>query len=437
MPTKIRIDDLEILRSAAAEKDQIIAELEEMVAALQAISAGAPSYDGQFAPRIKDLGAMEMAQIQGIIQRERESASYLRMKADAFERAEEANLEGLAGLHAALWESVDRFGDASLMPLYLLRGSKPPHTSDLEWWRLTPYERETYLESLRLEWARFLAGRSVSQVHAVRPTRELLEEEFQIYLFGLPKGFGPVEKPLSALPEYPAASFDADHGVAQYFPVTFLGENFPKPLNHYNLCGLLSIGHIMNGSYENVIGTFRDLRTTVSWVEEVDGQEVVKTSASGGDMLRHNAGASLANLEDLLKDYGWEAETIGKYESDPLWWHENDRTLDATAAHVAAYLDEGKTIIPLINLEGHAAAVNHGFLEANYPTDGGPHKRTNHFVEILEVFPTRDGSQVVRVFNPFYNREEFYTWDHFSRAWDGPGVGEFRAVVASQPSPDP
>ncbi|HKZ55989.1 MAG TPA: hypothetical protein VJ123_10950 [Anaerolineales bacterium] len=441
MPTKIRIDDLEILRSAAAEKDQIIAELEEMVAALQAISAGAPSYDGQFAPRIKDLGAMEMAQIQGIIQRERESASYLRMKADAFEQAEQANLEGLAGLHAALWESVDRFGDASLMPLYLLRGSKPPHTSDLEWWHLTPYEREKYLESLRMDWARFLAGRSVSQVHDVRPTRELLEWEFDIYLFGLKAGYMAVplaQQRLTAAGDYREHGYkDSERRIAQYMQLAFLGPAFSS-MKHYNLCGLLAVGHSLDQSYQGVIKRYQILETPYYW-EEVDAEGAThqRSSNSGEDLLLRNGSTSQQNLVDLYESYGWEANIVGMYKSDTEWWDPASSSV-ATADLVARRLNEGKTIIALVNLESSATAGTFGFLEASNAMHGGAHQQTNHFVEILEVFDTRDGGSVVRVFNPFLDREELYTWEHFSGAWDDANsTGRFRGVIASPPEAQP
>jgi len=49
------------------------------------------------------------------------------------------------------------------------------------------------------------------------------------------------------------------------------------------------------------------------------------------------------------------------------------------------------------------------------------------------VLQTRDGDDVVRAFNPFQNREEWYSWTDFRHAWEVPGEANYRAVYATPP----
>ncbi len=43
-----------------------------------------------------------------------------------------------------------------------------------------------------------------------------------------------------------------------------------------------------------------------------------------------------------------------------------------------------------------------------------------------------DGQYTVRVYNPFYNREEYYTWDDFYDAWWAYGRRRFRSCKRLQ-----
>ena len=43
----------------------------------------------------------------------------------------------------------------------------------------------------------------------------------------------------------------------------------------------------------------------------------------------------------------------------------------------------------------------------------------NHWVVVLQIISSKDGFTYVRVYNPFMNREEIYTWNNFYFSWIG------------------
>lgn len=61
----------------------------------------------------------------------------------------------------------------------------------------------------------------------------------------------------------------------------------------------------------------------------------------------------------------------------------------------------------------------------------------SHWVTILDVTETFNGETLVRVYNPYYNQEEIYTWETFSEAWadtEGNTYTHYGLVVADPTS---
>jgi len=64
----------------------------------------------------------------------------------------------------------------------------------------------------------------------------------------------------------------------------------------------------------------------------------------------------------------------------------------------------------------------------------------SHWVPVLQTVETRTGEEVIRIYNPFQNREEWISYEDLSNSWqlypkhnraDEPMGPNFRAVIAS------
>ncbi len=102
--TNIRVD-IPLLRAQAQQMSEAAAELSAIASRLLSATANAPSYDGQFGPRVAALGPEAHAHLQQLATELAEEAEQLRAKADAFDAADQqarANLLGLLGQMDAL-----------------------------------------------------------------------------------------------------------------------------------------------------------------------------------------------------------------------------------------------------------------------------------------------------------------------------------------------
>jgi len=52
-----------------------------------------------------------------------------------------------------------------------------------------------------------------------------------------------------------------------------------------------------------------------------------------------------------------------------------------------------------------------------------------HWSPILQVMTTRDDEQLVRLYNPYQDREEWYTFDHLVKSWTP--SANYMAVIAT------
>jgi hypothetical protein len=98
------------LKTSADELQKISAEVEDVGNQVQATANRAPSYEGQFGPKVQALGVEAMARSQKVAQNLSALAEELQTKGEAFEAAD---LAGVLGLDAILawfeaWLSSDR-----------------------------------------------------------------------------------------------------------------------------------------------------------------------------------------------------------------------------------------------------------------------------------------------------------------------------------------
>jgi hypothetical protein len=233
----------------------------------------------------------------------------------------------------------------------------------------------------------------------------LYRDEFELFLGGLPEGtnyqvarfatlshaFGRGRRPWE---DYTTEGASA----AQYFRMRALAEEWEwddvddYPGTHFNLCGELSVIGTVGGTVPDGLDLFNDLDfDTIQTATLNRGTEHERTIQlnSGADILQHNLGTWSSHLEEFFEEYDREAVV---------------NTGDATVEDLVEELEAGRAVVALAEL-----STANGFL--------GPEGGTAHWVSVLQVLHTRDGEDLVRIYNPFQNREEYYRWDHFHACW--------------------
>jgi hypothetical protein len=233
----------------------------------------------------------------------------------------------------------------------------------------------------------------------------LYRDEFELFLDGLPEGtnyqvarfatfshgFGRGWRPWE---DYTTEGASA----AQYFRMRALAEEWGwadvdyYPQTHYNLCGELSVIGAVGGVIPDGLDLFNDLDFvtdhTVTVNKGKENEREIKLD-TGAHVFKNNLGTWASHLEEFFEAYGWEAVVD---------------TGDATVENLTEELEVGRAVVALVEL-----STTNGFLEP----EGG----TAHWVSVLQVLHTRDGEDIVRIYNPFQNREEYYRWDHFYACW--------------------
>jgi hypothetical protein len=143
-------------------------------------------------------------------------------------------------------------------------------------------------------------------------------------------------------------------------------------------------------------------------------------------MLIKNETAWTWQVRNLYRELGWEAEQIGRFASSDqvtwLHWNEDNRLEYPTFANVEGKLREGYVITPLVGINQGTGALS-----------ADPDVAVGHFVNILETMTTKDGTQIVRVYNSAFHREEIYTWDHFDAVWRQAGGNSGGQGVIARP----
>jgi hypothetical protein len=177
-------------------------------------------------------------------------------------------------------------------------------------------------------------------------------------------------------------------------------------IRHYNLCGQDAAGEAVG-------------------VEDMM-QAYVAFARVDEKVLINNSTAWTWQIRDLYRELGWEADQIGRFASTEhttwLHWKEDDRLAYPTFSNVEETLGQGYVITPLVGIDSGT-----GVLSAD------PDAATGHFVNILETMTTRDGTQVVRVYNSAFHREEIYAWDQFDAIWERAGGNSGGQAVIARP----
>lgn len=447
-------------------------------------TSDARSYDGQYAPWVQALADGANHDIYAYIHEVKNLSRRLERIAKAFEDADQAELAGDFAwalimremvergeiptgdwfqwqqtfsrppwISPAVWRRLNREERAEIVLAArraydaqndrIARMRTPPWEKDSNWlWGVTginPHlfesrgllgvedisEYEAYLEQVKREyeqeWANFLENQSVYKFGV----GDDLTEAFLIYMFGLEGAadYG-VEVFYSKDGNFSGAVVAEDQRLLMnHHYERFSGGDHAQDINLDNIPQFHTQGYGSNyeedfGVHYNLCG---EITTAVAiGVDPIDALIEFDGVPGGTEiLLDQSEGTDHADLSRLLGEYGWEGERVGN-AGDPYPWRDNG-SWRPKVDQVAQHLSEGRAVIALVNLDTHS-----DFIE---PVDG--RSDTTHWVTILQVMNTREGDSVVRIFNPYQNREEWLPFNKLVGSWT-PGPN-YRAVIATPP----
>lgn len=276
-----------------------------------------------------------------------------------------------ASREAVIREQRERTVAASYPePDWIRQGSNPPDMTPQQWQELPREEREAITRYGREQW------------------RAAVRQQTDFLFNGVPEGG--VRMDASFLGINGASQLgDGQVGqwnqyavqlgnAAQYLNLERMfgtGEGWPKM--HFNLCGPLAVGASLGLGPLEALTLFKDISTQSA---------------------------------DKLKGQGTTTDTnlIRMYEA--ARWTATDSNQEMQPQELARYLANGQQLVALVNIDTEGA---NGMLR---PLDDST-KKVAHWVNVRAVDQAANGEWVVRVYNPFHNREEVYSWSEFKEAW--------------------
>ncbi|NOJ95468.1 SH3 domain-containing protein [Corallococcus coralloides] len=284
------------------------------------------------------------------------------------------------------------------MPEFDINGPPPASVDSLVWDHLPPEGKESLF---RQEW------------------QAAVREQTALIFNGVPEG--------GAVAEHPFLGVDSSLGngqvgewldnalqvgsAAQYINLEkALGPGWRQV--HYNLCGPLAVGASLGMSPKEALTAF---------------------AATSAGILNSGTTTTATPLETVYEARGGTTGYTSGEASMPA------------PEDMARMLDDGKALIALVNIDTKGA-------DGMLTSYGDSTKAVAHWVNVRAVEENGNGDWTVRVYNPFENREEIYSWDDFEASWgtngglvpstevEGEFVFQFNAghglLVATPPPPD-
>ncbi|PTL85797.1 hypothetical protein [Vitiosangium sp. GDMCC 1.1324] len=230
--------------------------------------------------------------------------------------------------------------------------------------------------------------------------RAAIDEQVALLSGPIPAGGQPVQNPLLGVDSSFGlgtvgdwSTYSAHGNAVQYLNLReMLGKDKGYVSVHNNLCGPLSVAAALGKEPAEALRLLAD-----------------KTNYAG--VLKVNEPMNSAPLAAMFKAAGW----------DSSW----DTSPDAPRPQeIAQLLAEGKELIALVGISSKAD----GMLRE----DG----LIAHFINVRAVEQQANGQWMVRVYNPFQNREEVYSWADFTAAWHNTNGNEstYAMLVATPPA---
>jgi hypothetical protein len=289
------------------------------------------------------------------------------------------------------------------LPEWLRTRTRPPWIAAPSWKALPEEDRQAIFDEERQAWVDWL---NASPSRARWPL-EALTEATALFFGGLSQE--------GRAAEHPILPGDAGRGVAgawrtfgvqgaaaaQYLNLKkMLGSRFPNP--HFNLCGQLSVISLLGVGVQEGLQQFVNLPTA-------DGDDILADPKQG-------------TLGSKLKEF-FEFASGGRLRA------EFQRALDPAQPvprleppDMLAQIDAGASLLALVNID------RNGRIKPMAESV----KKIAHWVGVIDVVAPRKGAAAIRVYNPFPNREEFYTWPNFRGAWKATqgNASKFAMVIA-------
>ncbi len=220
------------------------------------------------------------------------------------------------------------------------------------------------------------------------------------------------------------AEYDTDAeqylNLYQIFIDEIRGGKYPTmPEAHFKLCGILAATAALGLDLKTGFLAFADLTLydVPQWDSKTkkfkaDGKgSIITGGGTGADILRYGAASTTGDLVLFLNSVLGD----GAYQS--LQGSEGHPPL--TPEQIGDIISQGKPLIALVSME----------VFPNKPNDNSiPYGQVlstekcldsvSHFVTITGMFQGEHGEWWVRVYNPFQNFEEVYSWKTFEAAWE-------------------
>jgi hypothetical protein len=260
--------------------------------------------------------------------------------------------------------------EAFPQPVFDANGPPPPFIDAGMWHRLPPDDRQAIFQE---QW------------------QAAIREHTALLFNGVPEGGVRAESPfLGADGELGRGQVGQwsryavqEGAAAQYLNLQeIFGEGWPT--THYNLCGPLAVGASLGLTPQQSLTLFRDSNGDVSEAR-----------------LKGRGTTNNADLEKMYAAAGWTAEYTAGAMTRP--------------EDMARFLSEGKQLVALVNIDtgGGVDGMLRDFDDST--------KTVAHWVNVRAVERDANGEWMVRVYNPFQNREEVYSWDEFEASWNKTG----------------
>jgi len=417
--------DTDVMRESARRFRTAHQDLLPLGKELRAAAADAPSYDGQYGPWLRDLADHRASQVDERARALKEMAGYLEALAEAYDEAERAAKSGALALGAAMLAMAEDASRLRALSGWLQRWMDP--TGDELWERALGNEPGLLLEDGWAPWAVEL--RRSAEALGLDP--EAQQELARLYLLGLQREGQAAEHPMlhGGYGEGIRAKWERwnrtpdNPEVAQYLNLGSVFEDSSYPV-HFNLCGQLVVMGLLGLDLKDGLQRFSQLPTGTS-VQQEDGS--FEWEAFTGDRILRN---------QFLGTEGHQLASFFKVESGrPARFDKASNNIQpeplADAATMRQWLGEGRALVALVNID----KTQQGLLR---PLDQATSSAA-HWVGVLDVTTTRSGETLVRVYNPYMNEEQFYSWDFFQAAWESTKGNDYThyGMVVAEPSPSP
>ncbi|NRD55445.1 MULTISPECIES: SH3 domain-containing protein [Corallococcus] len=266
------------------------------------------------------------------------------------------------------------------MPEFDVNGPPPPSFSSMAWSHLPSESKQAIFQQ---EWQAAVSEQTQKLFSGVQSGGEVPEHSFLGTASTLGRGKAGEWREFAVHP----------HSAAQYLNLNSMWGGDWRTV-HKNLCGPLAVGASMGVLPQEALTRF---------------------AASNGDISEGllNTGYTTGK-DDLIPMYTAEKWTTDYSSGDAL-----------PPEDFARFLADGKSLVALVNINPDGAD---GMLRA-----GG----TAHFVNVRAVEENGNGDWMVRVYNPYQNREEVYSWKDFKASWtQTEGNNAYGLLIATPPPPD-